>query len=284
MKPNQISYFLALHREQDWAKAAAACDVSTLELLKAVANAESEHGCALVKAGSPFQGFTVEGKKVIAQAQQLSNAMASLEQCFTASRRKRMVAPLLDRRSVSPKRLYAPAPDAEAIELMTAAALSAPDHGGLHPWRIIAFGTDQRDALAYLFEQEKLRRDPLASRDDIQRAREHANRSPALLAFVVSLKAKTQVPAREQLLAAGAALGNFMNAAHQLGFGAISLSGERCFDPIFSAQLGLTSSEYLACFISLGSITEPPAPKSKVAPSAVMSRWIPCSTAIQQPI
>ncbi|MEG0557792.1 MAG: nitroreductase [Comamonas sp.] len=284
MKPNQISYFLALHREQDWVKAAAACDVSTLELLKVVEKAESEHGCALVKAGSPFQGFTVEGKKVIAQAQQLSNAMATLEQCFTESRRKRAVAPLLDRRSISPKRLCSPPPDAAAIELMTVAALSAPDHGGLHPWRIIAFGTDQREALAALFAQEKLRRDPLASRDDIQRAREHATRSPALLAFVVSPKARARVPAREQLLAAGAALGNFMNAAHQLGFGAISLSGERCFDRMLSAQLGLTSSEYLACFISLGSIAEPPASKSKGAPSAVLSHWIPCTTAIGQTV
>jgi nitroreductase len=35
------------------------------------------------------------------------------------------------------------------------------------------------------------------------------------------------------------ALGNLLNAAHQLGFGAIMLSGERCFDALLCAELGL---------------------------------------------
>jgi len=43
---------------------------------------------------------------------------------------------------------------------------------------------------------------------------------------------------REQWLAAGAAPGNLLNAAHQLGFGAIVLSSERCFDPALHSALG----------------------------------------------
>ena len=72
---------------------------------------------------------------------------------------------------------------------------------------------------------------------------------------------------REQWLAAGAALGNFLNAAHQLGFGAIVLSGERCFDPALHSALGLREGEHLAGFISLGSITSQPSPRATVAPS-----------------
>ncbi|MGC5189133.1 hypothetical protein ACPXBB_26415, partial [Escherichia coli] len=76
------------------------------------------------------------------------------------------------------------------------------------------------EALADCFEQEKLRRDPLASPADLGRAREHATQPPLLLAFVVSPRARSQVPAREQWLSAGAALGNILSAAHQLGYGA----------------------------------------------------------------
>lgn len=283
MKQDQIRYFLALSREQDWGKAAQACDVPEQEFQKALRAAEDEYGVELLKPGIRFTGFTEEGQKVLSQAQDFSCALEALEQCFSYGRRKNAVASLLDRRSVSPKRLCAPAPDNEAIELMTAAALSAPDHGGLHPWRIIMFPPEQRERLADLFEREKLRRDPLASPSDLLRAREHAIRSPALLAFVMSPKARVRVPEREQLLAAGAALGNFMNAAHQLGYGGILLSGERTFDPVFCADLGVGTTEYLACFICLGSISSAPPSRAKIQPSAQLTTWAPSNVHVNAP-
>ena len=66
------------------------------------------------------------------------------------------LAHLLDRRSVSPKRLRRPGPGPDDIELMLQAALRAPDHGGLHPWRVIEFRDAQRAALGQCFEREKL--------------------------------------------------------------------------------------------------------------------------------
>lgn len=181
--------------------------------------------------------------------------------------------PLLSRRSVSPKRLTSPGPDAAALELMIQAALRAPDHGGLHPWRLIEFPQAVRQALADCFEQEKLRRDPLASSSDRDKAREHALRPPVLLGFVVSPRARTPVPPREQLLAAGASLANLLNAAHHLGFGASILSGERCFDDQLVAQLGLAPEEWLAGFVSMGTIREAPPRASRPATSVVRTIW-----------
>jgi nitroreductase len=157
---------------------------------------------------------------------------------------------LLSRRSVSPKRLRAPGPNADELDGLIQAGLRAPDHGGLHPWRIVELRAESRESLALCFEQEKLRRDPLATPLDIKRAREHATRAPMLLGFVVSPQARSMVPLREQWLGAGAALSNILNAAHQLGYGAIVLSGERCFDEILGQQLGMTEGECLAGFIS----------------------------------
>ena len=166
-----------------------------------------------------------------------------------------------------------PGPDSGDMDLIIEAALCAPDHGALHPWRVLEFPAHQREALACLFEQEKLRRDPLAPADDIRRAREHATRAPALIAFIISPRPRSRVPVREQWLAAGAALGNFLNAAHHLGFGAIVLSGERCFDPALHSALGLREGEHLAGFISLGTITSQPSPRATVSPSCMRTAW-----------
>lgn len=191
----------------------------------------------------------------------------------------------LARRSVSPKRLAAPGPDAAAVQTMLRAALSAPDHGGLHPWRVLEFPMAQRHALADVFEQEKLRRDPLASALDRERARDHALRPPLLLAFVVCPQPRSGIPEREQWLAAGAALGNLLNAAHLLGFGAIVLSGDRCFDATLQQQIGLRPAEELVGFASVGTVVREPPARSAVDPRAVWSAWpgLPAQERLAQP-
>ena len=181
---------------------------------------------------------------------------------------------LLARRSVSPKRLAHPGPTASDLRSMLAAAFRAPDHGGLHPWRLIEFGPEARHTLADLFEAEKLDRDPLASPEDCARAREHATNPPQLLAFVVSPK-EGVVPAVEQWLSAGAALGNLLNAAHMQGYGAIILSGDRVFSQRVRDALGVGSTEHLAGFIALGTIGRAPPVAPAVDPDRLLSTWQP---------
>lgn len=180
---------------------------------------------------------------------------------------------LLSRRSISPKRLGWPAPSEAQLASVARVGLRTPDHGGLTPWRVIHIPVERRDDLAQLFALEKQRRDPLATAEEIARAREHAIRAPALLAFVVCVRAGTVVPAHEQWLAAGAALGNMLNALHALGFGAIMLSGDRCADSQLAAALGVRKGEQLAGFISAGTILKPPpaAPCKEV--DRVWSTW-----------
>jgi len=92
-----------------------------------------------------------------------------------------------------------------------------------------------------------------------------------------------RVPEREQWLAAGSALGNLLNAAHQLGFGAIMLSGERCFDVLLCAELGIESTEYLAGFISLGSITAAPPQRKPVMLDTVRAFWHSGEPSVETP-
>ncbi len=263
----------ALERTRDWQAAALTCALSYEGLQASIAQAETEYGKKLVVPGYPFAGFTASGEQVLEWAHKLTDSVEELKHIFAASRKKAAVGFLIDRRSVSPKRLGLPGPQIEDIDLMTEAALAAPDHGNLHPWRLLTFAPHQRQALARLFMEEKLRRDPLASRADIDRAMEHATRSPVLLAFIVSLQERKNIPFREQWLCAGAAIGNFLNAAHQLGFGGILLSGDRCFDPLLKEALGVGHHEFLAGFISLGSIAMAPPPRRKPPAQRMRSQW-----------
>lgn len=180
---------------------------------------------------------------------------------------------LLARRSVSPRRLAPPGPSVDEIEAAVAAGLRAPDHGSLVPWRVVVVEAGQRAALGRLFAEEKLRRDPLASADDLARASAHATGVPTLLAFVVSPRAGATVPVHEQWLAAGAALMNVLNAFDALGFGAIVLSGERCGDVALAAQLGANAAEVLAAFVSVGSRVEAPSPVTPKPVGRVLSVW-----------
>lgn len=180
---------------------------------------------------------------------------------------------LLDRRSVSPRRLGLPGPSDEQIELVARAALRSPDHGALTPWRVLHIPASQRDALARLFVDEKLRRDPLASNEDLVRARAHAIDAPALLAFFVCIRPAVIVPVSEQWLAAGAALGNILNAFHALGFGAIILSGDRCGDEILAHKLGMRDGEQLAGFISAGTVLKAPPAATRKPIERVLTVW-----------
>lgn len=153
------------------------------------------------------------------------------------------------------------------------AALRAPDHGNCLPWRVIEFPTETRSELAAIFEAEKIRRDPLATAEEVARARDHATHSPALLAFVVRPQQHPLVPPWEQWLSAGAALGSILSAAHLLGFGAIILSGERCGDRILRDAMGIRTHETLAGFISIGTIAKAPAPAARPSRARVCSIW-----------
>jgi nitroreductase len=61
-----------------------------------------------------------------------------------------------------------------------------------------------------------------------------------------------KIPAIEQVLAAGAAAMNILNAAHALRFGAKWVTGANCYDADFRAGFGLEPGDRLLGFIHIG--------------------------------
>ena len=178
------------------------------------------------------------------------------------------------RRSIAPKRLQPPAPTPADIMTLIEAALSAPDHGGLRPWRLIQVTDSGRERLAEVFVAAKRRQDGDASLQQLARERDKALNAPLLLVVVARPQAgHTDIPLHEQWVAVGAAVQNMLLAAHALGHGASLLSVAKARDPLVRASLGLAPDETLVGFLSIGTIATPPQPRRGRDAVAFLSFW-----------
>lgn len=166
---------------------------------------------------------------------------------------------LLDRHSVAVRRLGLPGPNPAELERILAAALMAPDHGALRPWRLIVIGTGARETLAELFVAGKRKTQADLTQAEIDRERDKALRPPVLIALAARTRSDHPIVTEaEQLATAGAALQNILIASHLSGYGAIILSGARCQDADLRARLGIEPAEHFLGFISIGSIVDQP--------------------------
>ena len=175
------------------------------------------------------------------------------------------------RYSVGPKFLAPPAPTAVQWQRAADLALRAPDHGGLRPFRFVTVADAQRPALAALFAQHAARRGHPAA--EVDKARARAFNGPGLAALVGRLReGVVDVPPHEQWLCIGAALMNFLNALHLMGFGAKTLSGASVADPDIRAAF-CADGETLMCWVVAGQPTRAAHPKQVDAQSPVITPW-----------
>lgn len=181
---------------------------------------------------------------------------------------------LLGRYSVGPKHLVAPGPDDAQLALMAQAALRAPDHAELVPYRFKLVRGDSRQRMAALFEGAARE----AGKDEAGAAldAERALRPPVTVAVVARIDlGHPLVPAHEQWAAVGGAIANFLTAAHALGFGGKMLSGAKVRNAAIAAAF-CEPGETLLGWIALGTPTRQPAgPSRKPDPGQVLIDWHP---------
>lgn len=162
------------------------------------------------------------------------------------------------RRTVRPKNMTEPGPTAQQLELILSAAAHAPDRGRAQPWRLVQVPPAARNALAQAFVDALIEREPAASSEQLQRAREKAFRSPELLLMVVRRGdgADADAAFAESCTAAGCALQNMLLAATALGFASGLTSGGSLQSASLRNFFGLASNERAICFLSLGTLAE----------------------------
>jgi DNA-binding transcriptional LysR family regulator len=86
MQTRLVEYFLALHREGHFGRAAAACNVSQPTLSSGIAMLESQLGKRLIARDRKYAGLTAEGEAILPWARQLIAATEALEQAAVSAR------------------------------------------------------------------------------------------------------------------------------------------------------------------------------------------------------
>jgi len=180
-------------------------------------------------------------------------AVASLDRTTTTEpldHAEIVLQTLLSRQSHWP--LTSPGPDDEALASIFDAALRAPDHGNLRPWRFVVVRGEARAALGEVLVDMACARSP----DEPRAAHAHRGRkalaAPVIIALGAALDDGSTVPEVEQLLSVGAATMNMLNAIHTLGYGGFWATGPDSYDKTMHAALGLQSTERLLGFLFVG--------------------------------
>lgn len=144
------------------------------------------------------------------------------------------------------------APTREQLTQVLQAAVRAPDHGRLRPWRFMVIEGEQRRKFGDLLAASARRRVPGLSEGDLQRERDKAMRAPMIIVTACKVVPGTKVPGIEQVLAAGAATQNILLALHALGFAAAWKTGEAAYDPEVKKSLGFSAEDHLVGFVYAG--------------------------------
>lgn len=169
---------------------------------------------------------------------------------------------IVSRQNISPRRLVEPGPSAEQLHTLIGLAGAAPDHGLLTPWRFIHVPPDQRHRLAEAFALALVDRDPGATEEQIEAAREKAYRAPLLLIAVACLgRREPDTPSLERMVSMGAAIQNILLGAHAMGFGAGLTSGQAMASPRLHALCRLGDGEVSVCCINIGTVSKRKATK-----------------------
>jgi nitroreductase len=178
---------------------------------------------------------------------------------------------LLSRRSVPALQLREPGPSREQIDIAIDAALRAPDHGSLKPWRFVLIHGAARSHLSELFVRRLQLREPATPPGKLDKARNMPLSAPLIIAVGARLRQDHKVPEVEQLLSTGAGVMNLLNAFHAQGYGAIWLTGGNAYDPEVAAALGFDAQERCLGFVYVGSI---PAQDSSAARTAERDAFV----------
>ena len=171
---------------------------------------------------------------------------------------------------VSCPRLDAPGPTAEQLQQLLTAAVRAPDHGLLRPWRFMVVEGDQRLRLGEMLAQSCQQDQPDLNEAQLEKLRQAPLRAPTVLVVVAEISAPHKVSAIDQIMACAAAVQNLLLTAHAIGVGAMWRTGAPALSPTLKTRLGFRPEDEIVGFIYLGT----PCGSSKTASIESPDSWI----------
>lgn len=145
-----------------------------------------------------------------------------------------------------------PMPTAQQVEELLKAAVRAPDHGVLRPWRFLVLTGDQLTQLGEVFAQATRLAEPDAGDAQLEKMRTRPLRAPMMIVAVAETTLEHKVPVIEQVLATGAAVQNMLVAAHAMDIGAMWRTGPMASNNYVKEQLGFADKDEIVGFVYLG--------------------------------
>ena len=174
---------------------------------------------------------------------------------------------------VSSGRLGGEPPSGEVLDAIRLAALRAPDHALLRPWRFLTITGTGRERLGDLFVAATLHDDPEASQAAQNKASIKPLRAPMIIVAIARTTQNDKVPVIEQILSTGAAAQNMLIAAHALGVGAMWWTGSMAYHNLVKSGLGLSVGEEIVGFLYLGNTAGRIRPVPELDPDDFFSNW-----------
>jgi nitroreductase len=158
---------------------------------------------------------------------------------------------LIHTRHSIPKVKPDPIPKA-LIEKLLSAAVQAPNHHRVRPWRFVVLQGKARERLGEIMANSLKNRNPEVMEEALTIERSKPLRAPLLIAVGVDKPTEPKVVEIENVCAAAAACQNLLLAAHALGLGAMWRTGPAAEDPQVKVFLGFTPDQQLISFLYIG--------------------------------
>jgi nitroreductase len=169
--------------------------------------------------------------------------------------------------------LTEPAPSVEVLNHAFQAALRAPDHRLLRPWRYLVIEGDARLRLGEFFLQAGLQDNPALTEVEQQRLLKMPLRAPMIVVAITVAKDDPKVPLVEQVLSTGAAVQNFLLAIHAQGFASMWRTGWVTEHAHIVQALGLTANESITGFVYVGTAATIPRQATQLTVSDFVQQW-----------
>ena len=179
------------------------------------------------------------------------------------------------RRSVPPKQLGEPGPDAATLLRMLQSAVRVPDHGKRVPFRFLSFSGDARHAFGERLAACSRVRHPDASDAVIDKDRMRFSYAPLVVAVIANLGPDEKIPESERFSSASCACFALLQAAHAAGFAGIWLTGWPAYDAQVKQWLGLGEFERVVGFVHIGTARMAMPERGRPDPRELLSAWTP---------
>lgn len=140
----------------------------------------------------------------------------------------------------------------ELIEKLLAAAVQAPNHYKVRPWRFVVLTGEARHRLGDVMAASLQQRHPEYPQEAFNKAHDTPLQAPVVIAVGVDKPSEAKVLEIENLAAASAATQNLLLAAHALGLGAKWRTGEWATDAKVKEFLGFEHDQHLIGFVYIG--------------------------------